>query len=178
MTIAYANGFSSQFYYNPTGSPGTKYDFVEIVMHEIAHGLGFSASMRYSAPNGSWGYWDGSYTYLYPAIYDRFLVDSAYRYLVNTAVYPNPSSTLGSRLRSNAVYFNGAFAKGAYANKLVPLYAPGTWAAGSSISHLGEIFNTTTSKMMTYSIPKGEAVHDPGPVTKGILRDEGWGVVQ
>ncbi|MEI7990290.1 MAG: hypothetical protein WCI88_14745 [Chloroflexota bacterium] len=175
ISIAYANGFSSQFYYASSGSPGTKYDFIEIVMHEITHGLGFAGSMRYSSSKGSWGYSDG--IHLYPTIYDRFTIDSLNRYLINTSIYPNPSIALGTKLRSNAIYFYGPYARAANSGLRVALYAPGTWAPGSSYAHLAESFNTTTSKMMTYSIPRGEAVHDPGPVTKGILRDEGWGIV-
>jgi hypothetical protein len=55
------------------------------------------------------------------------------------------------------------------------MYAPSTWAPGSSYSHLDySTFNNTANQLMVYAFSAGEAAHDPGPVTKGLLKDLGW----
>jgi hypothetical protein len=57
----------------------------------------------------------------------------------------------------------------------VKIYAPSTWAQGSSYSHLdNDTFRSTVNRLMVYSTPSGQASHDPGPVTKGIFKDLGW----
>jgi hypothetical protein len=57
----------------------------------------------------------------------------------------------------------------------VRIYAPGTWSSGSSYSHLNyATFNDTENELMVYAISSGEAIHDPGPVARGLLRDLGW----
>jgi hypothetical protein len=35
-------------------------------------------------------------------------------------------------------------------------------------------FNDTANELMVYAFSSGESVHDPGPVTKGLLKDLGW----
>ena len=54
--------------------PADQHDFVTVVIHEIAHGLGFVGSMivdddRCGENNGCWGYFDPSG---FPLVYDRF----------------------------------------------------------------------------------------------------------
>ena len=57
----------------------------------------------------------------------------------------------------------------------VKMYAPSTWSEGSSYSHLDyDTFKTTENNMMVYAISYGTANHNPGPVTKGLLKDLGW----
>jgi uncharacterized repeat protein (TIGR02543 family) len=81
---------------------------------------------------------------------------------------------LASQLTSGSVYFDGPHANAANGGSRVRLYAPGTWAPGSSYSHLDDDFNGTVNAMMTYSVDYGESIHDPGLVTMGILHDNGW----
>ena len=48
MDIAYSDGID--WYFGTDGStPFSQYDFVSVVMHEIAHGLNFAGSMRVSS---------------------------------------------------------------------------------------------------------------------------------
>lgn len=55
------------------------------------------------------------------------------------------------------------------------MYAPGTWKPGSSYSHLDyDTFAGTDNNMMVYAIGAGSANHNPGPITKGLLKDLGW----
>ena len=58
MHITYNGSFS--WYYGVDGNtPSGQHDLMSVVLHEIAHGLNFSGSMRYAVGNGSWGYGTG-----------------------------------------------------------------------------------------------------------------------
>jgi hypothetical protein len=180
MHIAYNKDFhdSGTLYYGTDGNPAyNQYDFVTIVLHEITHGLGFAGSMSVSGSQGSWGFYGQVSPPYYPVAYDRPAEDSGGTDLINTAVYPNPSTALANALRSNAVYFNGVWADAANGGQRVRLYAPAVWSGGSSFSHLDEIFNGTPHALMTYSIPWDEAIHNPGTITMGLLWDIGWTVL-
>jgi hypothetical protein len=170
MHIAYSSSSSFTWYFGADGNPPmSQYDFVSVVLHEIAHGLNFAGSMQVSGGVGSWGGGTG-----YPVIYDRFAENGSIQALINTSLFPNPSTQLAAQLTSNNIYFNGTYAKAANGNSRVKLYAPSTWRPGSSYAHLDEMFNGTANALMTYSLNNGEAVHDPGPIPCGILRDLGW----
>ncbi|MDP2989485.1 MAG: hypothetical protein Q8O57_02840 [Kiritimatiellota bacterium] len=166
IVIAY-NAERTDWYMGTDGNcPATKIDFASVVLHEMCHGLGFLGSMSKSGSSGSWG--SGGY----PFIYDQFTEDGSGQKLITA--YANPSTALGTVLTSGNVYFDGANANSANAGAKVKLYAPSTWASGSSYSHLDESFNNTVNALMTYSLSNGEVNHDPGPVTKGLLKDVGW----
>ncbi|HYC36335.1 MAG TPA: DUF4214 domain-containing protein [Usitatibacter sp.] len=147
-------------------TPATQKDFVSVVLHEIGHGLGFVGGMSVSGGSGTWG--------AVPQVYDRFTQSAAGQALINTGVFPNPSAALATQLQSNAVYFQGPNASAANGGTRVALYAPATWVQGSSYSHLAESYNATIDALMTYSLPNGESLHSPGPVTIGLMRDLGW----
>jgi hypothetical protein len=171
MHITYNQNFT--WYLGTDGNtPGGQYDFMSVVLHEICHGLNFSGSMTYSGGLGSWGYGTG-----YPNIYDTFMKDGSGNLLINTSVYPNSSTALGSALTSNNVWFQGSFAMSANGGSSVKIYAPITWDGGSSYSHLDyAAFSGTVNRLMVYAISSGVSTHDPGPVAKGLLQDLGWSV--
>jgi hypothetical protein len=177
MYITYNSNFS--WYYGTDGvTPTGQYDLMSVVLHEIAHGLNFSGSMSYSGGSGSWGY---GLTPTNPKIYDTFMRDGTANpgnQLVSTSVYANPSTALGSALVSNSIWFHGTNAMAANGGQRVKMYAPVTWASGSSYSHLDyTTFAGTANRLMVYAISSGVSTHDPGPVTLGILNDMGWPAV-
>jgi uncharacterized repeat protein (TIGR01451 family) len=156
------------FYYGTDGNtPRGTVDFVSVVMHEIGHGLGFSGSMEVGSGVGSWGFGGRMF------IYDRFTQNAASQQLTNLGIFANPSAALAAALQSNGVFFNAPNASAANGGR-VPLYAPTVWEDGSSYSHLAESFNNTANALMTYALSGNESIHDPGPVTLGMLRDLGW----
>jgi hypothetical protein len=163
--ITYNSGFT--WYYGTDGVvPAGQYDLVMVATHEIAHGLNFSGSAKWaSGGTGSFGF-DG-----FPYIYDTFMeaLDGT-----KLTAYTNPSTDLGSLLTSESLWFNGSNANAANGGTRVKMYAPPSWSSGSSYAHLDEIFNGTVNDMMTYSVGSGSANHNPGPVTKGLLKDLGW----
>ncbi len=169
MHITYNRNFT--WYYGTDGNtPAAQMDLMSVVLHEICHGLNFSGSMSYAAGKGSWGYGTG-----YPNIYDVFMRDGSGTQLINTSTYANGSTSLGNALTSDNIWFHGTNAMSANGNQRVKMYAPATWTPGSSYSHLDyNTFNNTSNQLMVYAISAGEAIHDPGAVTEGLLKDIGW----
>lgn len=169
MHITYNSSFD--WYYGTDGNtPSDQVDLVTVVLHEIAHGLNFSGSMNYSSGNGSWGYGVS-----YPNIFDVFIRDGSANQLIETSSYSNPSTALGTALTSDNLWFHGTKAMEANGGQPVKIYAPSSWAPGSSYAHLDyTTFNNTVNQLMIYAVSQGESVHDPGAVTRGLLQDLGW----
>lgn len=164
--------FNSNFswYLGTDGNPGTQYDFVGVVMHELCHGVGFYSSFSYS---GGTGYYGASG---YPWVWDVDVENGAGDSLVNNPNYPNYSTELGTQITSNNVFYDNINSVDNNNGTRISIYAPATWNGGSSMSHVGEIFNSTRNSLMTYSIAPGEAEHSPGPVVLGMLKDMGWSI--
>ncbi len=150
-------------------TPTTQYDLVTVIIHEFIHGLGFFDSMYADASTGIWGTTDYR-----PLIYDVFLENYDGEKLIDTLLFPNPSSELKEQITSEGVYFNGPVTKSCNSGKRVKLYAPSTYDAGSSIAHLDEESTDTINALMTPFIDWGEAIHDPGQLTMSMLGDMGW----
>ena len=168
MHITFNKNFS---WYTGTDSnpPEGYYDLESVALHEICHGLNFSGSMYYASGVANWGNNTG-----YPNIYDTYMHDGSGNSLIDTSVYANNSSALGSAVTSNDMWFHGPLAMSANGGR-VKMYAPETWVSGSSYSHLdAETFASGSNRLMRYAIASGTAIHDPGPVTIGILKDLGW----
>ncbi len=175
----------TDWYFGTDGNPpSNKYDFVSVVLHEIGHGLGFAGSMTVDDGNGGngaecnnvfgngcWGRGSGR-----PFIYDRFTENGGGQSLINTALFGNPSTSLGNQLQSGNIFFDGTNARAANGGNAPRLYAPGSWQQGSSYSHLDEsAFGPgNVNSLMTPVINNGEANHNPGPITMGIFQDTGW----
>jgi hypothetical protein len=155
--------------------PAGQFDFVTVALHEIGHPLAYEGSARWddgATPNecnGNNG--EGCYPSK-PGIYDRFVQNTAGQTLLNLT---NNSVTLGNQLTGNALVFGGPSATAANGNAAPRLFAPATWAPGSSYAHLDEAtFNGTAHALMTPTFNAREAIHHPGEVTLGLLRDLGW----
>jgi Secretion system C-terminal sorting domain len=155
--------------------PSQKYDLVTVVLHEICHGLGFFDSFSSDGTLGSYGFNS------VPIIYDTFVESYDGSRLIDTMKFLNNSSSLNNQLTGNQLYFNGPLIKNytssnttIYSIFRAKLYAPATWDAGSSISHLDESATRLADGLMTPYINLQEAIHDPGKYTFSILGDLGW----
>jgi hypothetical protein len=169
---AYFNNNFSHWYFGTDGNcPTGKYDFVSVVLHELCHGLGFQGSMDINGGQGSWGFASG-----FPFIFDQFTEDGSGQSLLNTSIYPNPSTNLANVLTSNNVYFNGTVANSVNGYSPVKLFAPAVWETSSSYSHLSETTYPagTPNSLMTPTLGAAEAIHNPGNITLGIFEDIGW----
>jgi len=172
MDVAYNRIFA--WYYGTDGNPPVdKVDFVSVVLHEIAHGLGFSGSMT---KEGALGYWNWKNGDGPPAIYDRFTEEGAGGTGTPLISYGYGTVALGSALTSEDVFFDGANANAANGGSPPKLYAPVEWSQGSSYSHLDyDTYDKDLANcLMVYAMSAGESVHDPGPIALGMLKDVGW----
>jgi hypothetical protein len=82
-------------------TPPGQYNLVTVVLHEIAHGLGFFSSFDVENNQGLWGEETG-----YAFIYDYFVENGANHRLTNTALFPNPSAPLANQLTSDNLFFD------------------------------------------------------------------------
>jgi len=163
------NGAFPGWYYGLDGNvPFSQHDLVTAVLHEICHGLGFISSMNVAGSAGTWGLGSPAY----PVIFDHFLQNGYGQALLSFA---NGSTALRNQLlgQGNGVYFVGTSANAANGGGPVRLYSPSTWQPGSSISHLDAQYQGGANALMTTTLWNGQAVHDPGPVTRGIMHDIG-----
>ncbi len=170
----------ANWYFGTDGNtPSGKKDFVSAVLHEIAHGLGFtsfatvenSSLWIFSASSGRGKLRDGNPELA--QIYDFFVENGSGKTIMSSA---DPSDALTKLYTSNDLFWNGK--KGVEANSGVSpqLYAPSEWHQGSSYTHLDEITFSpgNANSLMTPSLDDQEAIHDPGPITLGMLEDMGW----
>ena len=171
--LANFNG-AYDWYLGTDGRPGSRLDLATVVLHELAHGLGFGGSMMVFGGQGGWGLALSGDPTFYPYAYDTFSQDGTGISLLDTSVYPNPSAALARALTGGNIYFDGPNANAANGGARVRLYAPDPWLHGSSYAHLDELYNDTVNALMTHSQAKGESIHHPGPVTLGIFQDLGW----
>lgn len=158
------------WYFGTDGqTPDSLYDFVTVVLHEIGHGLGFTGFFYADNSQGGYGFWEqGDLT-----SFDQMVMRSTGELLTDTLVFENPSNALKNALVSGNLY---AKSPAAFTNSYPRLYAPGSWDDGSSIYHLNDATYASSNRnsLMTHAMGRGEATHDPGPVTMGILADIGW----
>ena len=160
------------YYGTDENPPFSQFDFVSVVLHEIAHGLGFTDSFDVSGSTGSWGLPPGAGLDPLPFVYDRFVENGGGQLLLTS--FPNNSTTLGNQLQSSNLFFDGPEANSANGSR-PKLYAPNPFQRGSSIAHLDlSTFSGTANSLMTPSIANGEAEHGIGPVSLAIFNDLGW----
>ncbi len=169
MTVT-LNGNINWYYGTDAKAQAGRYDMITVMLHEIAHGLGFSSSMSIinSDTQGQYGQSGSAY------IFDIFMQDSKKVKLTNTGVYGNPSTDLKTSLTSNALYFG--LKNPTFANTLPRLYAPSPFKSGSSFSHFDESTYTvgTANSLMSPSVRAAEVNHNPGELLLNCLNEMGW----
>jgi hypothetical protein len=174
ITANFNSDFSNWYFGTDGNTPTGQYDFVTVVLHEIIHGLGFFGSMTVSGDTGRWGNQN------FPFVYDIYSVNGSNERLLNTALFPNPSLALGVQLTSNNIFFDGVSAVIGNGGTNPKLYTPTTWSQGSSYSHWDEATYPAgnINSLMTYALGSAEAIHHPGYITRGLLKDIGWTIDQ
>ena len=162
------NSAFSNWYLGTDGNPSaSQYDLETIVLHELAHGLGFIGSMDVNGGTGTYGI-NGL-----PFVFDQFAVNGANQSLLG---FGNGTSALAAQLQSGSVFFHGANADAADGGPDPELYAPNPWEGGSSFSHLDEsVFPPSNpNALMTPIFVMHEVHHAPGPIVLGAFADMGW----
>ena len=165
------------WYFGTDGqTPDSLYDFVTVVLHEIGHGLGFTGFFYVQNNLGSYGYWDiGDIS-----TFDRLVAKNNGDLLVDSNLFANPSAELKTALTSQSLFARSPAASPEANTNFPRLYAPIEWDNGSSIYHLNDASypSSNPNSLMTHAIGRGEAAHDPGPLTNGILADVGWKIMK
>ncbi len=155
----YSSDFN--FYFGLDLKPGLRTDFVTIAFHEIGHGIGISGT----------GSTSGLSTI--PRAWDTFIESGDGTSTVNLG---RGSSEQIAAMTSNDLFINSFNTNAALNGGRAKIYAPNPFNGGSSISHWDEdtFPPGTANSLMTPFNNRGEAVHDIGDITRGILRDMGW----
>jgi hypothetical protein len=141
-------------------------DMVTMVLHELAHGLGFAESFHLADGGLRWGR-GGS-----PVGLDTHLYDGATGDLVDAQ---SPANLLASAT-SRRVAWRGA-ARDSHGRAPV-IYAPSQYEPGSSLCHFDDAAypHGDPDALMTSLIRRGEVIHRIGPAALGVLHDLGWTV--
>lgn len=165
---------NASWYYGTDGNtPTGKMDLVTIVLHEIAHGLGFTDSYEVKGTDASVGLPDGELSA--PFIFDLYVQNDSSKNLCYD--FQAPSTKLANALESKSLFFNSPMSVIALGGLRPKLFAPKPFEGGSSVSHLDEAtFNTDgdPNRLMTPHIALSESIHEPGSVLRGVLSDMGW----
>lgn len=182
------------YYGTDANPPAGQFDLVTVLLHEIGHGIGFLGSVfgNNSAQTADWGSLVNVGTpeepieVRFPFVYDQFTLDGNFDNLIDEDVYPLSKTSGNSNDlyraatgRVGGVFYSGIEAEFPLENNRVPLYAPGSYQAGSSYSHLDQVFFATngpyrSSALMRPQINTALAIHSPGPVFCGMLKDMMW----
>ena len=156
------NSLASWYRGGGTGPSKTEYDLQSVILHEMAHGLGFLSTDSYDT---FFGY--GSIDQ--PTPFDAYVQTGDGRRLSDL---PSPSLELGEALTSKLVWSG---AQGIAANDGVKplLYSPKKYEDGSSVSHLDEATFDRAGKnsVMSPNLEAGEVFHDPGPLLLAMMQD-------
>ncbi len=163
-----------------------KVDFIGTLMHELLHGLGFSAN---TGCDGDDCFVTGSSGF--PGVFDRFLVVAPQDTpLIDLA---DGSAELRAAILSNNVFWNGPLgvaaarsaeaapdACGADDATACPtrpkIHAPSVFEPGSSMSHWDEFTYSANNPnaMMTAAGGNGETAQIFGPMSRAVMREIGW----
>ena len=160
--IITVNSLASWYRGGGVGPSKTEYDLQSVMLHEIAHGLGFLSTDSYDE---FFGY--GSIDQ--PTPYDAYAQTGDGRRLSDL---PSPSLELGEALTSKLVW-SGANGIAANGGVKPILYSPKKYEDGSSISHLDEATfdNAGKNAVMSPNLAAGEIFHEPGPLLLAMMQD-------
>lgn len=172
ITISINNKINWSYFTDGNFEP-FKYDLMTIVLHEIAHGLGFTSTFKLNETNNAQAIWGLNGL---PIIYDLFLQNSSGILLINDAQYGNPSVDLRRFITSDELYFK--IDNEAEIKNLPQISAPPLFVSGGSISHLDErrYPKGSVNALMSPSIGAAEINHFPGEVILKVLNQIGWPV--
>ena len=183
--------FSSSFqdwYFGLDGRPGNdQIDFVSVVLHELAHGLGFFDSFvvedgEVEDGEAEYGLGDDNI----PTIFDAFIYDKELNLLISDDAYTNSSPELHDAITGIKLFWGPGFDTNAHDEPVtvsaangggpVMLWAPEEFSEGNSISHLDEDAypSGTPNALMSPFVSRGQVTHQPGPVLLAMLHDMGY----
>jgi hypothetical protein len=145
-----------------------KYDLATVILHEIAHGLGFLSSFETTEHSKIAQYGSSNY----PFVFDSFLQNTNKQRLTDLTFFSNPSTQLKEAVTNNGLYFGLSN----ITLDLPKLYAPVVYKDGSSIAHFDEISypSGSANSLMSPNIKAAEANHSLGTLLLYCLSEMGW----
>lgn len=172
MTMTFNQNVAWWYGLEENTTPLSRYDFLSTLLHEMAHGLGFFG--YFQVDDDGLGYGLGI-----PTSFDGFFETDAGVMVADTIAFPQPSKDLGDALTSPPIYFNSPIALKELPDEttLPKMYITNPWRGGNSLYHLDLKYDWKLGgrdALMTYAAAKGEAIHDPGPITTYMLYEIGW----
>ena len=140
----------------------TEYDLQSVILHEVAHGLGFLSADVYDK---FFGY--GSIDQ--PTPFDAYIQTPDGRRLADI---PTPSLELGKTLTA-PLHWIGENGKRINGGEKIKMYTPAIYEPGSSVSHLDEATYSKSGPdaVMTPNLDAGEVFHQPGPLLLAMMED-------
>jgi len=140
----------------------TEYDLESVILHEVAHGLGFLSTDVYDK---FFGY--GSIDQ--PTPFDAYIQTPDGRRLADM---PTPTLELGKTLTA-PLYWIGENGKRVNGGEKIKMYTPAIYEPGSSVSHLDEATYSKSGPdaVMTPNLDAGEVFHQPGPLLLAMMAD-------
>ena len=159
-----------RWYYGlDNATPANRTNLLVVLLHEMGHGLGFS-----TFTNGSTGAWASGF----PDVWTHMMFDSTTGQYWSSASMTN-AQRQASAISNGALRWDGPSVKIASsyltagrdgATGQVQLYAPTTFAGGSSVSH----FTTAASPNLLMEPFINAGLPIDGDLTRQLLRDIGW----
>lgn len=144
------------------------FDMRTVVLHEIAHGLGFMSS--FSDDNATYVRWGINNI---PMIFDKFMRDEAGNEITNPRFYTNDSKKLLEAVSEKEVNFR--LDSGYYAATGLRLHTENPFSSGASLSHFSPGQGLLEDdRLMLPSIRAGFSSSMPGPGTLAVLYQLGW----
>lgn len=154
---------SAPWYYGIDGKcPSRSFDLVSVILHEMAHGLGFISGTYYDDFSG-FGRVDQ------PTPFDAYAQLPDGRRLSDM---PTPSLETGKAMTSSLVW-SGEQATKANNGVKPKLYTPAVFEGGSSVAHLDEatFSKSGDNAVMTPNLDSGEVFHLPGSLLLAMFED-------
>lgn len=135
-----------------------QYDMKAVALHEMLHALGFLTGVE-SSPNTNY------------TVFDSFLTTATGADPIGANYVWDPADLTNLTGGNGGLYFAGPNAVAAYGG-LVPLYTPGSWESGSSISHVDDL----AGYVMNPASNTGPGTRVIDAVELAMLKDLGYTV--
>jgi len=140
----------------------SQYDLVSVILHEIAHGIGFLSNAEYETTFGT-GY------IFQPTVFDSLVQIPDGR---TFAEFCSRSTELGKAMLG-PLSWAGTNGTQANENIKISLFSPSTYESGSSIAHIepSSLASPSENSLLNPSLRSGEVSRKIGNVILGMIED-------
>lgn len=156
IVVTYNKSMLNSFSYSLDNTPVNKYDFVTVVLRDIARGLGFSFNMTANSPK--------------QILEDERRPLTYYENIVRRAIGGNNLSEAYTNATQGSLTLSVN-----YYNNILHLYAPTVWQNGISLNYLMPEEQKKFTELLSYNFGKGSVVRNIVDNYKDIFYDfQGW----